>query len=86
MDMTLTALVGFAAALCTTFSLVPQAIKAWRTRSTADVSMGWSSVLTVGTFLWFVYGVMLGDAPLIAANGLSFLLSAAILTAKLRFA
>jgi MtN3 and saliva related transmembrane protein len=83
--MTLTALVGLAAALCTTFALVPQAIKTWRTRSTTDVSMGWTSVLTVGTFLWLLYGLMIGDAPLIGANGVSFLLSAAILTAKLRF-
>lgn len=47
--------------------------------------MGWTSVLTVGTFLWLLYGLMIGDAPLIGANGVSFLLSAAILTAKLRF-
>jgi MtN3 and saliva related transmembrane protein len=82
--MSITAVIGFAAAFCTTFALVPQVYKAWTTRSTADVSMGWVVVLAVGTFLWFVYGLILRDAPLIAANGLSCALSLVILSLKLR--
>ena len=46
--------------------------------------MGWISVLALGTFLWFVYGLMISDIPLITANGISFLLAAAILVLKLR--
>ncbi len=82
--MPLSTIIGFAAAFCTTFALIPALIKAWRSRSTADVSLGWSTVLTVGTFLWFVYGLMLHDIPLIAANGTSLLLSGTILALKLR--
>jgi MtN3 and saliva related transmembrane protein len=77
--------IGFAAAFCTTFALVPQALKAWTTRSTGDVSIGWIGVLTFGTLLWFVYGLFLRDPPLIVANGISGLLSLAILGMKLRF-
>lgn len=46
--------------------------------------MGWISVLTLGTFLWFVYGLMVGDGPLIAANGLTCALATAVLAMKLK--
>jgi MtN3 and saliva related transmembrane protein len=84
MAVTLMSAVGFGAAFCTTFALVPQVLKAWRSRSTADVSMGWIAVLSTGTLLWFIYGVMGNDAPLITANATSFVLAAAILVLKLR--
>jgi len=76
--------IGFAAAFCTTFALVPQIVKAWTTRSTSDVSLGWISVLAVGTFLWFVYGMLIGDWPLIAANAVTCALALAILALKFR--
>lgn len=76
--------IGFAAAFCTTFALVPQVVKAWTTRSTSDVSLGWISVLALGTFLWFVYGVLIVDWPLIAANGMTCALAFTILALKLR--
>jgi len=41
-------------------------------------------VFTAGIFLWLVYGLMLRDVPLIAANGTTFVFSAAILYLKLR--
>ena len=78
-------LIGYTAAFCTTFALVPQVHKAWSTRSTTDVSLGWISVLAVGTFLWFVYGLMVADGPLIAANGITCALATTILAMKLRF-
>jgi MtN3 and saliva related transmembrane protein len=84
-DLIFTTVVGFAAAFCTTFALVPQVYRTWTTRSTTDVSMGWISVLALGTFLWFVYGLMISDVPLITANGISFLLAATILMLKLRY-
>jgi MtN3 and saliva related transmembrane protein len=80
----LASIIGYAAAFCTTFALVPQVHKAWTSRSTSDVSMGWISVLALGTFLWFVYGLMVGDGPLIAANGLTCALACTILALKLR--
>jgi MtN3 and saliva related transmembrane protein len=78
-------LVGLAAAFCTTFALLPQLTKTWATRSTRDISLGWSLVLTVGTGLWLIYGLLLHDIPLIAGNGLTFVFSAVILVFKLRY-
>jgi MtN3 and saliva related transmembrane protein len=79
-----TSIIGFAAAFCTTFALVPQLVKTWRSRSTSDVSLAWSSVLTTGTLLWLVYGLRLHDVPLVAANGTGLVLSGLILALKLR--
>jgi hypothetical protein len=47
---------GLAAALCTTASFVPQVVKTWKTRSTADISLGMYLVLVFGTVLWLAYG------------------------------
>ena len=80
-----TRLVGLGAAFCTTVAFLPQVVRAWRTRSTADLSLGMFLIFTMGIFLWLVYGLMLRDVPLIAANGTTFVLSATILYLKLRY-
>lgn len=83
--MTPTTLIGLAAATCTTIAFVPQALKAWRTRSTKDMSLSMFVVMVVGTALWLIYGAIRGDLPLILANLVTLGLAAAILACKLRF-
>lgn len=75
--------VGIAAGLLTTFSLYPQLMKILRTGNVRDVSLSMYVILSTGIFLWFVYGIFLGALPIIAANGLSFLLSGLILINKI---
>jgi MtN3 and saliva related transmembrane protein len=77
--------VGYAAAFCTTISFLPQAIKIWRTRSTKDISRDMFAIFTVGVALWLAYGLALHDIPMIAANGVTFVLAALILGFKLRY-
>jgi hypothetical protein len=45
-------IIGLAAATCTTTSFLPQVIKAWRSRSTGDVSVGMFALLVTGNSLW----------------------------------
>jgi len=78
------ALLGAAAGLCTTISFLPQLVRAWRTRSTRDISLPMFSLLVLGIFLWLVYGALIGDGPLILANGVSLCLTGSILYLKLR--
>jgi MtN3 and saliva related transmembrane protein len=78
-------LVGLLAALCTTSSFVPQAIRAWRTRQTSDVSMWMLILLLVGVSLWLTYGLLIRDLPLIVANILTLLVTLCVFVAKLRF-
>lgn len=83
--MTLTTALGLAAAMCTTISFIPQVVKAWRTRSTDDISLGTSLSLIVGLALWLAYGTILRDLPLILANFVTLCLASAMLVFKLRF-
>lgn len=76
--------IGYLAAILTTTAFVPQAMRAWRTRSTSDISLLMFLMLTVGIFLWLVYGILMHDAPLIAANLVTGILAASILYLKIR--
>ncbi|NUS21534.1 MAG: SemiSWEET transporter [Mesorhizobium sp.] len=78
-------LIGFAAATCTTVAYAPQAIKVWKTRSTGDISLGMFMVMVLGLALWLVYGLLSGDAPLVAANAINMVLAGGILFMKLKY-
>lgn len=77
--------IGIAAALLTTSAFAPQAIQAWRSRSTRDVSLAMFSLMVSGILLWLIYGLLIGDWPLILSNAVTLVLAGAILVAKLRF-
>ena len=77
-------ILGLTAGFCTTLAFLPQVVKTWRTRSTADISLGMFSVLVFGIVLWLIYGALTGDLPLIAANTVTLVLTGAILVLKLR--
>ncbi len=74
-----------AAAVLTTAAFAPQAIKAWRTRSTKDVSLAMFALIVAGIALWLIYGILIDDAPLIIANAVTLILAGSILLAKIRF-
>ena len=77
-------LLGFAAAMCTTLAFAPQFLKVWKTRSTEDISLGMFLVLVLGLVLWLLYGLLSGDAPLVASNAVTLVLAGAILVMKLK--
>jgi MtN3 and saliva related transmembrane protein len=81
----ITTLIGLMAAICTTGSFLPQVIRAWRTRSTRDVSAWMFILLVTGNSLWLVYGALIGDLPLVIANLVTLALVGIILTLKLRY-
>ena len=78
-------IIGFVAGILTTIALVPQVVKAWKTKLTRDVSLGWITILTIGVFLWGVYGILINSLPLIAANLVSFILALTILILKIKY-
>jgi MtN3 and saliva related transmembrane protein len=81
----LTAIIGLGAATLTTASFLPQVVKAWRSRSTQDVSLGMFSLMATGNSLWLIYGVLISDLPLVTANAITLGLSGTILALKLRY-
>ena len=77
-------ILGLLAATLTTIAFVPQVLKTWRTRSTHDISFGMFSLLAAGVFAWLIYGILIGDLPLVLANGVTFVLAGTILYFKIR--
>jgi MtN3 and saliva related transmembrane protein len=82
--VTFTTWLGLGAAFCTTVAYVPQVMKAWRSKSTADISLGMFTLMVTGIVLWLIYGLLLSDLPLIAANAVTLCLVISILLLKLR--
>lgn len=82
--MTALTLLGLIAATCTTLAFLPQVVKTYRTRSTKDISLGMFLVLVIGIVLWLIYGVLISDLPLVAANVVTLVLAGIILALKLK--
>lgn len=76
-------LLGAFAALCSTISFTPQAIKIICTRETRDISILMYGLTVTGFAAWAAYGVMLSQWPLVVSNSICFVLSAFILTMTL---
>jgi MtN3 and saliva related transmembrane protein len=70
---------GYIAAFLTTASFIPQAIKTIRTHDTEGISVLMYLGFVTGVFFWLVYGILLADLAIIAANFLTFLLALPIL-------
>lgn len=79
------ALVGYAAAACTTLAFVPQVLKIRRERSANDLSTAMYVVYIVGIALWLAYGLFLTSWPILA-NAATMGLAIAVLWMKGRFA
>ncbi|MCE9649083.1 MAG: SemiSWEET transporter [Parvibaculum sp.] len=75
---------GYIAAFLTTASFIPQAIKTIRTHDTEGISVLMYLGFVTGVFFWMVYGILLADPAIIAANFLTFLLALPILVIAAR--
>ncbi len=80
----LTDALGYVAATLTTASFVPQAVLTFRTRQAKGISVGMYSIFTLGVGLWLLYGIALGEWPIIIANVITFALALAILLMAVR--
>lgn len=78
-------LVGLIAATLTTISFVPQVLRTWRLKETRDISLWMFVLFALGIFLWMVYGFLIGDLPVIAANIVTLFLVMIILFFKLKY-
>ena len=76
-------LLGYVAGVLTTIAFIPQAIKAFKTRSTKDMSLTMWLLLCVGVCCWLAYGILLGASPIIVANAVTLLLAGAVLLLKI---
>lgn len=75
---------GLLAGTLTTIAFVPQVLKTWRTRSTHDISLQMFAIFVTGVSIWIVYGLIIGDLPVILTNVATLLLAGIILVFKIR--
>jgi|25_taG_2_1085351.scaffolds.fasta_scaffold01121_2 MtN3 and saliva related transmembrane protein len=74
-----TEILGLTAGVFTTVAVTPQIWKVWKTKEVDDVSPGMFFVLITGLALWVTYGVITKDIPIIATNGVAFMLNSFML-------
>jgi MtN3 and saliva related transmembrane protein len=82
--MDMVTIVGLAAAVLSTISFLPQAIKTIKTKHTEDLSLGMYSIYSLGVVLWLAYGIMLNKLPIILANVVTLTFTIVILVQIIR--
>jgi MtN3 and saliva related transmembrane protein len=76
-------LIGLCAAVLTSTSFLPQAIKTIRTKDTSSISLSMYILFTLGTLMWFIYGLASNNLPVWLANGFTLILASIILYFKI---
>lgn len=77
--------IGYVAALFTTFSLLPQIIRIWKLKEARDISLFMPLMVSIGAVLWLVYGIMIAEAPVIAANVVSLFVALTTLFVTIKY-
>ncbi len=76
---------GLVAGLLTSVASLPQVIKTWKSRHARDLSIWQPLLLSLGVALWLIYGILIGDLPLILANIIPLLCNLSLTVMKIRF-
>jgi MtN3 and saliva related transmembrane protein len=73
------------AAALTTAAFVPQAMHVIRHKDTRAISLLMYVVFATGVAFWMLFGVLIGNWPMIIANAVTLGLSITILVMKIRY-
>ena len=76
---------GFVAAVLTTASFLPQAVKTIRTKDTSGISLFMYSLFALGTLLWFLFGLFSNNMPIVVANAVTLVFAVIILVYKIKY-
>ncbi len=76
--------IGAAGAVLTTICWLPQAARVVRTRDTRSISLSTNLLFAIGVLLWLIYGIALGNWPLIVGEAISMMFTLVIITMKMR--
>jgi MtN3 and saliva related transmembrane protein len=78
-------LLGYIAGILVVISLLPQAIKSWKTKSTKDISLLRYIIYVTGLILWIVYAALIQNGPVAVMNSIGLILAVTILYLKLKY-
>ncbi|MEP7266304.1 MAG: SemiSWEET family transporter [Saprospiraceae bacterium] len=77
--------VGLFGAFLGSITFVPQVFRAWKTKSTGDLSYWMIGILILNVSTWLFYGSVKKDIAIIIANGIILILAFVLLIFKLSF-
>lgn len=77
--------IGLVAGALTSVAVIPQVVRTYRTRHARDISIWQPILLDLGMILWLIYGILIGDLPLILANAFSILCNTLLIGMKIYF-
>lgn len=80
-----TEIIGLAAGICTSISLLPQLIKLVKHKKAEDISLFYLIILFVGLALWIWYGFLRDDIPILVTNGFSLVLNGIVIVLGIRY-
>ena len=75
---------GYGAALCMIFGYLPQAITTIRTRDTDGIALPTFLMLGLGSVLFVIQGILLGNIPIVITNTIATVSSIIIFVIKMR--
>lgn len=78
-------IIGLAAGICTSVSLLPQLIKLVKHKKAEDISLFYLIILFVGLALWMWYGFLRDDIPILVTNGFSLVLNGIVIVLGIRY-
>lgn len=78
-------ILGFIAGSMVAISLLPQVIKAWRTKSTKDLSISWTLINLCGQTLWIIYGYYVVSIALMTMSSITLVMTLSLIALKLKF-
>ena len=83
--MAIEILVSAVAATLTTAAFVPQALHIIRHKDTRAISLHMYLAFATGVLLWLVFGMLIGNWPIIVSNAITLALAVAIIAMKLKY-
>jgi MtN3 and saliva related transmembrane protein len=83
--MAIEVFVSAAAATLTTAAFLPQALHIIRYKDTRAISLIMYVAFATGVLLWMVFGLLIGNWPIIVSNAITLGLALAIITMKLKY-
>ena len=80
-----TEIVGLAAGICTSISLLPQLFKLVKHKKAEDISLFYLIILFIGLGLWIWYGFLREDIPILVTNGFSLVINGIVIVLGIRY-
>ena len=78
-------IIGYLAGFLMAISLSPQLIKAWKTKSTKDISIMWTMFVMIGLILWIIYAISNKIMPLLIFASIEFSMTFLLFVLKIKY-